>query len=446
MFNRKIIKFFENWKNRKDRKPLILRGARQVGKTVSVHLFGQKFFKDLIWINLEDPEQERLFRDDSLSLEDFEKIIQLKFGKFLKEGETLLFIDEIQNSIPLMKLLRFFYERRPLLHVIAAGSLLEVKLKKGGFSFPVGRVEYAYLYPLDFFEFLEARGKEEIVNYLKTVTQKSVIPSSIHEMALKHFYEYLMVGGMPEVVKTYKTEKNFSALNRIYNSLLTSYHEDIFKYSSEAKSKYLAHCLENIPLFAGQTVTYEHFAGSTFKSREISEAFEILEKVMLLYRAMGTKDFALPLIPKRKKPPKLIFLDVGLSNYCLGIRDKLIEVKELNEFFRGTVAEQVVGQHLLTLDEENPPKIYYWYRDSPGSTAEIDYILTLSGKIVPIKVKSGKTGRLRSLREFAKISGIKEAIRIYSGQLKKEKVKINDVEFNLISLPFYLLPHLKQII
>lgn len=445
MFNRKIIKYLERWKNSDNRKPLILRGARQVGKTVSIKLFAQKFFKDIIYINLENPEYEQLFRNP-LSLDNFEKIIQLKFQKNLKDGETLLFIDEIQNSPSLIKLLRFFYENRPGLHVISAGSLLEVKLKKEGFAFPVGRVEYAYLHPLDFFEFLEAKGEMSLLDQLKDLSLEKNTPEFLNQTASALFNEYLIVGGMPEVVQNYIIKKDLNDINRIYNSLLTSYTEDMYKYTSGPKVKYLVHCFENAPVFAGQNITYEHFSESVFRSREMAEAFEVLEKSMLIYRVMGCKNYSLPLMPKNKKAPKLLFLDAGLVNYKLGIRNKLLNVKELDSFFHGKIAEQIVGQHLLNMEEDKTMALHYWYRDMPGSSAEVDFMFTVEGKIIALEVKSGKTGRLKSLNEFVKVSGIRTVYRIYSGLPSIEEVRIENTKFNLISLPFYLLPRLKDFI
>lgn len=439
-FNRKIIKYLEKWKDRQDRKPLILRGARQVGKTVSVRRFAQKFFKgNFIEINLENPEHERLFREE-LSVSDFEQAVQLKFNAEIKDGETLLFIDEIQNSSALMKLLRFLYEERPLLHVIAAGSLLEAKIKTEGFSFPVGRVEYAYVYPLNFFEFIEAKGENKLLELLKDIKQIKPLPQAVLAVAEKEFNEYMLVGGMPEAVKNFIEHRDFNGLNRVYNSLFTSYAEDLNKYASEAKVKYLVHCLETAPLYAGQNITYEHFGESAYRSREMKEAFDALEKAMLVYRVMGSSHCAPPLAAKKKKSAKILFLDIGLVNYRLGIREKLLSPERLNEFYRGRIAEQVVGQHLLSEYDDSLPEIRYWYRDVPGSTAEIDYIFTSGGAVIPLEVKSGKSGSLRSLQEFAKASGAKVFFRIYNGNLNREEVKTENGCFELISIPFFLLP------
>ncbi|MBI4653065.1 ATP-binding protein [Candidatus Kuenenbacteria bacterium] len=445
MIKRKIIDYLNNWKEKKGRKPLILRGARQVGKTSAVLFFAKENFENLIHINLEKPEHLKLFKED-ISLEEFEKILQIKFHKKIIPGKTLLFIDEIQNSPALIKLLRFFYEEKPEVHVIGAGSLFEAKLEKEGFSLPVGRIEFAWLYPLDFFEYLEARGEKEILEYLKKISLKEKIPQALHQSCLELFYEYAILGGMPEIVKRFVQKKDFEELKNIYSSLFTSYLEDIYKYSSSAKTKYISYIIEQAPLFAGSTITYEKFGGSNFRSREMIEAFNLLEKTMLLYQTKGTKSLSLPLIQQRKKAPKLIFLDVGLINYQMGIQEKFLNLKDLNEFYQGRIAEQIVGQSLISNFINSPSKIFYWYKDKPQSTAEVDFCLVHQGEILGIEVKSGKAGRLKSLFEFVKTTNAKKAIRIYGGELSKEQIKINDIKFNLISLPFYLLPRVLEIV
>ncbi|MDI6731849.1 MAG: AAA family ATPase [Candidatus Margulisbacteria bacterium] len=445
MFNRKVINYLKQWKNRKKHKPLILRGARQVGKTSAVEIFAKENFAQLININLENPEHGALFREP-LSLQDFNQIIQLKFNQKIEEGKTLLFIDEIQNSVPLMRLLRFFYEEQPNLHVIAAGSLLEVKLHKASFSFPVGRVEYTYLHPLDFFEYLEAKGERILLDILRNIQTGSSVPQAIHDQSIKLFNEYMLIGGMPEAVKTFIETQDILAVNRVYNSLFTSFLDDVYKYAPDSKVKYLIHVIENAPLFAGQTITYEHFANSAYRSREMGEAFDTLEKTMLVNRIVGSKETALPLVPKKKKAPKIIFIDIGMVNYKMGIREQLFNIKDLSSLYQGRIAEQVVGQNLLSLVHDQLVPVSYWYRDIPGSTAEVDYIIAHKGMIMPIEVKSGSSGRLRSLVEFTKRTGMKIAVRVYGGVFREEAIKSGNVSFKLISIPFYLLPRITELV
>lgn len=444
MFNRKVLLYLKDWKERNERKPLILRGARQVGKTSVVLLFARDYFEDIIHINLDNIEHLRLFRGE-VSLREFEDIVKIKFKKKL-DPSTLIFIDEIQNSPSLIKLLRFFAEERRDLFVIAAGSLLEAKIKKEGFSFPVGRVEFVYMYPLDYFEYLEAKGETQLLNFLKNFSLDTQLPQSIHQLALENFYEYTMIGGMPEIVKNFIEKKDLSNLKQIYSSLFTSYVEDVYKYSSFAEAKYLSFVIETAPLFAGTIITYEKFGDSNYRSREMSKAFDTLEKVMLLYQVNATKSKNLPLIPQKKRPKKLIFLDSGLVNYQMGIQEEFINLRELENFYRGRIAEQITGQNILAQFQETPPKIFYWSKEKPYSSAELDFCFLQDNKILGIEVKSGKTGRLRSLFSFSKEVRNSIPLQVYSGNFKKEKITFKEDTVNFISLPFYLLPRIRDIL
>ena len=441
MFSRKIIHHLAEWKNKKGRKPLILRGARQVGKTSAVLIFGKKYFKNLIYLNLENIEHLRLFREE-VSLDDFEKIIQIKFHQKIVSDKTLIFIDEIQNSPSLIKLLRFFYEQRPNIHVIAAGSLFQAKIEREGFSLPVGRIEYAFVYPLDFFEYLEAQEETELLNFLTSISLEDKIPEAIHQEALRHFYEYTMIGGMPEVVKAYIENKNIDSLKSIYSSLFTSYSEDVYKYSSSANAKYLSYVIEQAPLFAGTTFTYDKFGGSNYRSREVSAAFGTLEKVMLVYQVQATKSREVPLIQQSKRPKKLLFLDVGLVNHRMDVQEEFISLKDLNDFYRDRIAEQVVGQNILTQFIDHIPVILYWAKGKQEGTAEVDFCLQVKGTIIGVEVKAGGSGRLKSLFSFADAIKKHELMRIYSGHLRKEKVKIGGKTYKLTSIPFYLIPRI----
>lgn len=441
MFPRKIIPYLIEWKSKKNRKPLVIRGARQVGKTSAALMFGKQNFQNVIHLNLENIEHLRLFREE-ISLDDFEKIIQIRFHQKIAPVETLVFIDEIQNSPSLIKLLRFFYEERPNLHVMAAGSLFQAKIEREGFSLPVGRIEYAYLYPLDFFEYLEARAETELLNFLKSVSFDEKIPDAIHREGIRYFYEYTMIGGMPEVVKSYSENPNINNLKPIYSSLFTSYAEDVYKYSSLANAKYLSCVIEQSPLFAGTLITYEKFGGSNFRSREMAGAFETLEKVMLVYQAHATKSTEIPLIKQRKRPKKLIFLDVGLVNHRMDVQDEFINLKDLSSLYRGRIAEQVIGQNIIAQYTDHIPTILYWAKGKKEGTAEVDFCLQAGGNILGIEVKAGGAGRLRSLYSFADNVKNHNLVRIYGGHLNREGVKIGHETYKLISVPFYLIPRI----
>ncbi len=438
MFSRKIIPYLKKWKNKTNRKPLILEGARQVGKTSAVLMFGEKHFKNVININLEKLEYKTLFQNE-MSLNDVIKTIEIKFNQEIIPGETLIFFDEIQNSPTLIKQIRFFKEEKPKIHVIATGSLLGPMLKKYGFSFPVGRVEYAYMYPLDFFEFLKANNNKEILKYLKEISFNETIPDGIHKQAMDLFYKYTMIGGMPEIVQLFIQGKN-KELKNAYSSLFTAYSEDAHKYSSLEKSIYINHVINKAPFSVGNTITYNRFGDSNFGSKNMKYAFSALEKAMLLHQIPTTQSKALPLKPKTRPKSKLFFLDVGLVNYQRGIQENNLEIKDLNHFHRGEIAEQVVAQNIISQFINQPYKIMYWRKPPQKGEAEIDFCLNKNGKILGIEVKSGKTGHLKSLYQFSNAVKNNQIIRIYSGELKKEtKTKQNK---SLLSIPFYLTPRI----
>jgi len=440
MFNRKVIKYLEEWHKKSNRKPLVLRGARQVGKTSAALIFGKKRFKDIIHLNLDKVEHLRLFREP-VSLNEFLTIIKAEFKKPIAPNETLIFIDEIQNSPALIKLLRFFYEERSDLCVIAAGSLLEVKIEKEGFSFPVGRVEFCYIYPMDFFEYLEAKGEGELLQILKDARTGKDMPDALHQMALKHFYEYAMIGGMPEIVGEYIKHGDVNSIKPLYSSLLTGYLDDVFKYASHAEAKYLSYAIDAAPLFAGTHFTYDKFGGSNFRSREMSRAFSLLEKVMLISQIRATVSKDIPLIPKEKRAKKLIYLDVGLVNHRMNILSSYLGLTDLDAFYQGRIAEQIVAQNLYSLFIDSPARIFYWSRDKKEGNAEVDFCLNFEGRAIGIEVKSGKTGRLKSLCIFAEQNKKSALARVYSGKLKKEKLN----KFDMVSVPFYLVPNVLKI-
>lgn len=437
MFNRDILDYLAKWRLKKGRKPLVLRGARQVGKTYAVVFFAEKHFENFVYINLEKTEHYELFKETN-SIAEFEKITDVVFKKKIIPGKTLVFIDEIQNTPNLIALLRFFFEERPDVHVIAAGSLLEVKMKKGGLSLPVGRVEYAYVYPLTFFEFLGAIGENNLLSFLKKVTKEESIPVAIHQRALKLFYDYTLVGGMPEIVSLYIKNSSQEEMNSVYSSLLTAYGEDIYKYSSSAEVKYLRHVLEQAPYFSGERITYEKFGGSGYRSREMSEAFDVLQKTMIVRQVNATKSIRMPLVGQKKRAKKLLYLDSGFVNFKNNIQSEYIKLSDLNDLYRGKIAEQIVGQNIIAGGLHSEQDLYYWAKEKPNASAEVDFCVVYQGKIIGIEVKSGHSQKLRSLLSFAQSVEASRLIRVYSGQMKNDVIANAGKQYRLISLPFYL--------
>lgn len=446
MFRRNIATSLLEWKNKKGRKPLVIRGARQVGKTSAVHQFGNSAFETYIYINLELEDDAALFARMQ-PVRELLQLIQLKFNKKITPGSTLIFIDEVQNSDIAMNQLRYFYEEIPDLHVVAAGSLLEVKMKSEGFTFPVGRAEYCYLHPATFDEFLSAQGETEAQNFIASVKPDTVIPEEIHKMMMRKFHSYLLVGGMPEAVARYAETRSFIDVDPVYESILTGLLDDVSKYASAAKTKYIQHIIEHASKYSGLRIKYEKFGESNFRSREMSEAFDVLEKAMLIRRVFASSSKQMPLMSNLNKSPKLLHLDIGLVNYQIGMRSEIAMTDDINAVYHGQVSEQMVGQTLLAMNTGKNATPNYWYREQKGATSEVDYLIVINDRLVPMEVKSGKTGTLRSLHIFMDESRNDFAIRIYSGNMTTERIITpNKKKFTLFSVPFYLLFRIHELL
>ncbi|MDR2473641.1 MAG: AAA family ATPase [Tannerella sp.] len=443
MFERNIIKELEQWAVRNNRKPLILRGSRQVGKTSLVDEFGKKF-EIYIKINLENAEYIKLF-DDYVNMETLLTGIFLTKEISRRNVPTLIFIDEIQYSSRAVMLLRYFYEDYPDIHVIAAGSLLESMLCKN-ISFPVGRVEYLAVRPCNFCEFLGAMGRTE----LEKVVREFSVPQglAIHSIIMDLFNTFSLIGGMPEIVANYADNKDIVGLNRIYESLLTSYRDDVEKYAEKnTMSQVIRYILKNGWKYAAQRVTLGGFAESLYKAREMGEAFRTLEKTFVLELCYPTTDCCVPVTQDLKRSPKLLWLDCGLVNYAAKLQKEVFGTKDILDAYRGKIAEQIVAQELLALDSRVSNVRNFWVREKNTSQAEIDFVLQFDGKVIPVEVKSGHNAHLKSLHLFMNETPHDIAVRVWSQPFSVDKVKTQaGKEFNLINLPFYYLGILEKIL
>lgn len=440
MFKRKILSKLETWKQDKRHKPLILRGARQVGKTTVVNEFGSQF-DNYLYFNLESHESAKLFEME-ITLEDLVNMLFASLGKQQKSGSTLIFIDEIQNSPKTIALLRYFYEQRPDLYVIAAGSMLE-NLVDVNVSFPVGRVQYLALRPCSFYEFLGALGKN---NLLAVLSQKAEYTATFHEQLMYLFNQYTIVGGMPEAVQQYSETRDIIAIEDVYETLVQAYKDDSEKYVRGNKlTDTVRFILSYGWAFSGETVTLGNFASSGYKSREVGEAFRLLEKAMLLELVFPVSSTLLPIIPETKRMPKLIWFDTGLVNYQAGIRKEIIGSTDMVDSWRGHIAEQITAQELLSMEDRVGQHRSFWAR--PNNGAEVDFIFTHESRLYPIEVKSGTNAHLRSLQVFMDNSDVDTAIRVWSKEYSVDKVKTpKGKEFRLVNLPFYLIGRLHEIL
>ena len=440
MFKRKILEKLEEWKNADRHKPLILRGARQVGKTTLVNGFGSHF-ENYLYFNMERNENVKLFEMD-INIDDLVSMLFASLGKIKKDGKTLIFIDEIQNSPKTIALLRYFYEQRPDLYVVAAGSLLE-NLIDVKVSFPVGRVQYLALRPCSFYEFLGAIDKNEL---LAILSQKPELTVAFHEQLMHQFNQYSIIGGMPEAIQQYAETKDVVAIEDVYETLVQAYKDDAEKYVVGNKlTDTVRFILSYGWAFAGETITLGNFANSGYKSREVGDAFRLLEKAMLLELVYPVSSTQMPVIPETRRMPKLIWFDTGLVNYQAGIRSEIIGSTDMVDAWRGHIAEQITAQELLALEDRVGQHRAFWAK--PNNGAEVDFIISHNSKLYPIEVKSGVNSHLRSLQVFMDNSNVDVAIRIWSKPYSVDEIKtVNGKAFKLINLPFYLIGRIHDIL
>lgn len=433
MFSREITTELNRWQNKSNRKPLILRGARQVGKTTLIKQFG-KSFRQFVYLNLDLDEDKRIF-ENAKSFDDLLEAIFFIKNVTASEKNTLIFIDEIQNSPAAVKYLRYFYENRADLYVIAAGSLLESLISKE-ISFPVGRVEYLALRPFSFTEFLQAGNYTKELDVLKTIP----VPDYAHEKLLNLFRKYIIIGGMPEIVKIFFESNDLPEIKKTANNLLIAYKEDVEKYAkNETQSRIIRFIIDNVFRFAAERITFNNFADSSYRSREVSESFRILEKTMLLSLVYPTTQSKLPLQKNIKKSPKLQLLDTGLVNLISGIEKEIILADDLTDTYRGKIAEHIIGQEILSKEYSPEASLVFWVREKKQSSAEIDYLINHKGKIIPVEVKSGSAGRMKSLNIFMNLAKTDIAIRFYSGKFEvTQEITSDGRKYRLLNLPLYL--------
>jgi len=365
MFNRLILTELELWADKSNRKPLVIRGARQVGKTTVVNQFASQF-KQYIYLNLELPNDKQPFEQFSTIERLVQALFFIKNLSLTQKNSTLIFIDEIQEVPEALNMLRYFYESEPGIAVIAAGSMLETLFDKN-ISFPVGRVEYKVLRPVSFPEFLEAMGEKEAAQYLKQIP----VISFTHAKLLQLFHTYALIGGMPEVIWNYSQNKDLTELSPIYDSMITAYIDDVEKYASTASQvQHIRHSIRASFSQAGKRIKFEGFGNSPYRSRDIGDALRTLEKALLIQLIYPCTDASLPLLPDYKKSPRLQVLDTGMLNYFVGIQKEILGTVDLNKVYQGTLIEHLVGQELLANQFKALSSLNFWVRKKYTSTAE----------------------------------------------------------------------------
>jgi len=428
------------WKNDPNRLPLILRGARQVGKSYAVEQLGKEHFQNTVVVNFEEkPVLGTAF--ETLEIPRILRTLSSLTGLEITPGKTLLFLDEIQNCLPALKALRYFAEKMPSLHVIGAGSFLEFVLEdEEGISFPVGRVQFLNMKPLSFIEFLNANSQSGLVDLLSSISLENPISETLHEHLLQYVRDFFFIGGMPRIVDKFSQNQSFLACQHAQSAILDMYGLDLAKYSKKKEYKNLHILFDRIPEFVGQHFKYSKIdPESSNSSRDYKNALHKLELARLIHTVSATSANGLPLRSETVNGKfKVFFLDIGLLQYALEI-DPEDRASSLADIHRGVLAEQFVAQELLAYTDPYLEKhLYFWDRQKKGSTAEIDFLISLSGKLVPIEVKSGKGGKLRSLYQFLESKPAKIGVKISEAPLSFEK--------DVLSVPFYLISRLPELL
>ncbi|MBN2802358.1 MAG: AAA family ATPase [Deltaproteobacteria bacterium] len=448
---RKYTEILCDWKERSNRKPLVIRGARQVGKTYLIREWARKHFENYIELNFDEtPSLNKLFVSDDVNA--ILQNISLQSDVEIVSGKTLIFLDEIQRAPELFAKLRYFYEKRSDIHVVVAGSLLDFMLSNHTFSMPVGRIEYLHMGPMDFKEYLVAAGAKRLHDYLCEYQIDMQIPKPVHDKLLTHLRTYMSIGGMPAAVREYIESNSPKQCEMELSSILNTYGDDFSKYQQKVDVDKLRLILDKVPGLVGKKLKYTDISRDD-KSAKIKTGLNQLELARILYKVHHSAGNAPPLrAEKKERDYKLLFLDIGLLMRSLGLN--ILHLQEDNFLISnsGALTEQFIGQQWLSQQQSyDLPELYYWNREKTGTSAEVDYLFQIDGIIVPVEVKAGTTGSLKSLHVFAaeKQSPVAVRYNLCEPSVTEVTSRIPGKKqhtFKLLSLPLYLVSETERLL
>lgn len=454
--DRHQTKLLGDWLRRPARKPLVVRGARQVGKSTLVDLFAAAEDRDLVTVNLERyPGLDRVFaaNDPATILNLISAVSDQTVGP-----RSILFLDEIQATPKALPALRYFLEDRPDLPVIAAGSLLEFLLADHAFSMPVGRIEYLNLGPMTFSEFLMATGRRTLARTIldfdwpPSQTEPPAVHGLVHERLLAALREYQFVGGMPEAVRVYAESRDLRQVTAVHRSVVETYRDDFPKYATRRDLTRMLRVFNFAARNPGRKVKYTNISTDD-QSGTLRRDLDLLAMARVIDKVVHSHCTGLPLQASLKETVfKLVFLDTGLMNAISGLGWDAVDGQTDLQFANaGPGAEQFIGQHLVHLYADRPNRqLTYWLREGRSSNAEVDYVTDFAGLIVPVEVKAGRTGTLKSLHQFVAERRVPLAVRFHLEQPEvqwvdaaaRRKDGVQAVHYRLLSLPLYLVERL----
>ena len=440
------------WLARRRRKPLVLRGARQVGKTTLVRQFAAASGMGLCEVNLE----RNLYLDEVFKSLDTGRIVrELEALGGVRLAGSILFLDEVQAAPHALLAMRYLYEDRPEIPVLAAGSLLEFTLADHSFSMPVGRIEYLHVGPMSFGEFLRAVDPV-LVEHLDALSFDEPPADAAHRLLLRRFREYLLVGGLPEAVLVHRESSSPLEVAAVHRSIADTYQDDFAKYAKGAQLTRLQRLFRSIPRSVGRKVSYRNLDPDS-RAGEVRAAIDLLVKARVCIRVTHSHCSGLPLgADEDDRTCKLLFMDVGLMNHVCGLDgpsiDAMDAIRLVNE---GGIAEQHVGQQLATLGAgEAAPALHYWLRHARTANAEVDYVISRGDWIIPVEVKAGRSGSLKSLLQYAHEKLPPIAVRFDTNPPSLQTVRhavrtASDtvpVTLKILSLPLYAVKALPRLI
>ena len=440
----------KSWALREDRGVMILRGARQVGKTTLVRMLAKELQVTLIEINMEESQSFTNLLKFKEKARDILELIMLEKGVNLAAEEVLFFFDEAQEVDGFYQYLRYFKEKAPDYKIIAAGSLFEFEINQSDRSQgPTGRVEYSYLEPMSFEEYLLAVNPL-IYNKLLEIDVFQPVEKALHEIFLTQFKEYLVCGGMPAAVAAKADNAGPIRLDEIKMDILTGYFEDLPKYAQLAGVKLQPELLKQLmqAIYAAPSkgMKYSHLAPG-YKAREVKKHLDMLTLARIIRRSYHTGQNKVPLIlGENTKNYKLYALDLGLCYSFMNLHPAdIFSASEINDVAHGAIAEQYVAQTLMSMPPFYRKKtLNHWQRQKRGATSEVDFILAIAGKVIPIECKAGKSNKLKSLRVLLSEKEYPLSLRVYIGRgevsnWQIETINGNQYDCKLLSIPHYLL-------
>src|SRR6185437_2700898 len=454
LINRSEIKDLDAWAARATRKPLVIRGARQVGKSTLVRQWAAGAQLTLLEVNFErNPE----FRDAFVTKVPAQILttLQLLTAQDIRAGTSLLFLDEIQSAPQALAALRYFHEEMPHLHVIAAGSLLEFALADAQFSMPVGRVEYMYLGPVRFEDYLDAMGQSALVTWLQNISLQDIrrraMVGAVHDKLMALLRQYWVVGGLPEAIANFAEHQNFKEIGRIHQGMVATYRDDFGKYSHGSLKVRVQLTFDQLPTMVGRKFKYVQISRD-YRAAELAAALQQLCMAGIAYKVRHTSANGLPLGAEANEHLfKILYMDVGLM--CTALHLSLLDLSkdDLSLVNNGAVAEQFIGQHLLYAGAPyETPTLHYWVREARNAAAEIDYVIAQGQQIIPVEIKAGKTGTLRSLQGFLREKHRSFALRFNADWPSLGVTALPGVgaksDYELLSLPMYLVGQTRRLL